>query len=84
MCNSPELAALADSTSSGEFLSDLDSYKDGTFYDSDVGETSVTSTDVGPLVINFINHVQSVIMWSLSTNNEKTESETGCLGNTDR
>ncbi|XP_068692587.1 uncharacterized protein [Montipora foliosa] len=80
------MAACADGTSSEEFLSDVTSENECNFYDSDVGETSVASMDVGPHPYRFkpCRIRRNVKCERINNHKEQTESATNHLGNTDR
>ena len=79
------MAARADSTSSEEFLSDVTSENECNFYNSDLGETSVASMDVGPRPYRFEPRRirRNVEGQRINNHEEQTESETNRLGNTD-
>ena len=75
------MAARASSSSSEEILSDGNDSNECNLYDSDAGETSETSQDVGPRPYRFEprrvrRNVQP------EPNEEDSESETNRLGNT--
>ena len=76
------MAARTDSISSEEFLSDVTSEHECNFYDSDVGETSVASVDVGPRPYHFepCRIHRNVERERINNHEEQTESETNCLG----
>ena len=69
------MAACADGTSSEKFLSDVTSENECNFYDSDVGETSVASMDVGPHPYRFKPHRirHNVEHERINNNEEQTE-----------
>ena len=76
------MAARASSSSSEEILSDGNDSNECNLYDSDAGEMSETSQDVGPHPYRFEpRRVRRNV--KPEPNEEDSESETNRLGNTD-
>ena len=76
------MAARANSTSSEEILSDENSSNEYNLYDSDVGEVSENSVDVGPRPYRFEPR-RVPRDPQPEPNKEDGERETNRLGNTD-
>ena len=76
------MAVRASSSSSEEILSDRNDSNDCNLYDSDVGEMSETSQDVGPHLYQF-EPCRVQLEPGPEPNRAESEIETNRLGNTD-